>query len=265
MKFDNAVLTKDGFVRAKKGKLDIKVIKSKPNMVEQNEMKKSTDIIKNNTITLYHGSKDNNIRPTFGLGKPNNDYGQGFYTTPHKNLAKEWAYSSYTNGDKGYLYTFKDIDISGLNILNLTELSTMHWIAELITHREISLDSNSLINNNIKAILSKYKLNTSSYDIIIGYRADDKYFSYTESFISGSMYIETLEKAIRLGDLGIQVFIKSKEAFNRLNKSSIKIEDVDKKFKQSYNKRDKAARENFNNLSIENRNIKRGKTIYDFI
>lgn len=36
---------------------------------------------------LYHGNKDINMRPKYGVGKKNNDYGQGFYTTPDLKLA----------------------------------------------------------------------------------------------------------------------------------------------------------------------------------
>ena len=43
------------------------------------------------TITLYHGS-DHIVRsPKLGLGKPYNDYGQGFYCTREFDMACEWA------------------------------------------------------------------------------------------------------------------------------------------------------------------------------
>lgn len=44
---------------------------------------------------LYHGSNQDNLIPKFGYGKINNDYGRGFYTTPNKELAKEWAMVYY--------------------------------------------------------------------------------------------------------------------------------------------------------------------------
>ena len=42
-------------------------------------------------ITIYHGSPSVVEKPALGLGKPNNDFGSGFYTTKSIELAKEWA------------------------------------------------------------------------------------------------------------------------------------------------------------------------------
>ena len=44
-----------------------------------------------NIIDLYHGSDHIVELPAFGVGKPDNDYGSGFYTTRILNRASEWA------------------------------------------------------------------------------------------------------------------------------------------------------------------------------
>ena len=44
-----------------------------------------------NDLTIYHGSQQIVEVPQFGVGKPYNDYGQGFYCTESPELAKEWA------------------------------------------------------------------------------------------------------------------------------------------------------------------------------
>ena len=49
-------------------------------------------------IKIYHGSEKNIIKPIFGEGKNNNDFGLGFYCTKDINLAKEWAVSSLKDG-----------------------------------------------------------------------------------------------------------------------------------------------------------------------
>lgn len=168
------------------------------------------------TKILYHGNKDINMQPKYGVGKKNNDYGQGFYTTPDLQLAKEWAYSGYTSGLRGYVHSYA-LDINGLNILDFTQLDSMHWLAELLVNRNISkVDTSEIVVENIKKVISKYKLDTTYYDIIIGYRADDSYFSYATDFVSGLIYRETLDKALHLGKLGLQVFIKSKKGFEAL-------------------------------------------------
>ena len=45
-------------------------------------------------MKLYHGSDHIVEAPTFGLGKPYNDYGLGFYCTQHPDMAGEWAVGS---------------------------------------------------------------------------------------------------------------------------------------------------------------------------
>ena len=42
-------------------------------------------------MTLYHGSVEKIESPELGKGKRNNDYGQGFYCTVHRELACDWA------------------------------------------------------------------------------------------------------------------------------------------------------------------------------
>lgn len=42
-------------------------------------------------IDLWHGSSRVIKHPEYGLGKPNNDYGRGFYCTRSVELAKEWG------------------------------------------------------------------------------------------------------------------------------------------------------------------------------
>lgn len=43
------------------------------------------------SIELWHGSSHVIKHPEYGLVKPNNDYGRGFYCTRSVELAKEWA------------------------------------------------------------------------------------------------------------------------------------------------------------------------------
>ena len=47
------------------------------------------------------------------------------------------------------------------------------------------------------------------YDVIIGYRADDSYFSFAKDFINNTISVEQLAEAMRLGELGIQIVLKS--------------------------------------------------------
>lgn len=89
IKFDNAVITKDGYVRAKSGKLGI-IIKDVKNERQNREHIEANKIINKSMIRLYHGTMEENLKPRYGIGKLNNDYGSGFYTTPNLELAREF-------------------------------------------------------------------------------------------------------------------------------------------------------------------------------
>lgn len=88
-------------------------------------------------IKIYHGSEKNIIKPIFGEGKKNNDFGLGFYCTKDINLAKEWAVSSLKDGFANKYI----LNIEYLKILNLnsSEYTILNWIAILVEHRLFSL------------------------------------------------------------------------------------------------------------------------------
>lgn len=166
-----------------------------------------------NKITLYHGSQDIIEKPFFGGGRKNNDFGLGFYCTENKDLAKEWAVSSLRDGfcNKYALNT------EHLNILNLNtaEYSILNWIAVLVNHRLFT--SNTPIERRAKKyLINNFYINVNAYDVIIGYRADDSYFDYAQSFIQNAISLDQLSKAMYLGKLGEQIVIKSEFAFSNL-------------------------------------------------
>ena len=192
-----------------------------------------------NKIILYHGSEKILKTPEFGKGEINNDYGQGFYCTKNKGLAGEWAV--LWTGKDGYINEYS-FDYTGLKILYLNQMPVEHWIAILLKNRKVySLDDFEL---RINAFLQKYLVDTSDYDVIEGWRADDAFFSYITDFVTDTLSLEKLSLALKFGDLGNQVFLKSKKAFeileyrthypapaSRFLKSA---RDRDKKAKQDY-------------------------------
>lgn len=81
----------------------------------------------------------------------------------------------------------------------------------------------------------------NNYDIIVGYRADDSYFSCVKSFINGGISLEKLGVAFKAGNLGNQVVIKSKKAFESLKYIGYEKVGSDK-YKQYFDARDSFAR-----------------------
>ena len=164
-------------------------------------------------LTLFHGSEKIIETPTFGEGKKNNDFGLGFYCTESEELAKEWAVSSLRDGFANRYI----LDAEYLNILNLNspDYTILNWIAVLVEHRLFSIKTPVACRAK-KYLIDNFGINVNAYDLITGYRADDSYFDYAESFLNNAISVEQLAKAMRLGKLGEQVVLKSKFAFSKI-------------------------------------------------
>ena len=228
-----------------------------------NDLNRINKYLKESNITFFHGTKDSRMIPSFNYMNVNNDYGKGLYTTPDIELAKEWSYASYTKGNSGYVYTYS-LNIKDLKILNFLEYDSIYWLAELLTNRELNIgDEHFALSDRLAIFLEKYKLYTLPYDIIVGYRADDSYFSYAEDFLNGTIYKHNLDNALKLGNLGVQIFIKSKEAFKKIK--FINLEQVNISYRQKFINRDRLARDEYRRFRKTIRKNKNGKTIFDYI
>ena len=165
-------------------------------------------------LTIYHGSTATIAKPIYHGGKPNNDYGYGFYCTESLELAKEWSCTDiYQNGFANKY----SIDLAGLKVLDLTnkKYSILNWLAILLKFR--TFDVNNEISVQAKEYLLKnFYVDVNDYDIVIGYRADDSYFSYARDFVNNTISLRKLSKAMELGNLGKQVVIISEHAFEKL-------------------------------------------------
>ena len=164
-------------------------------------------------LDIFHGSDHIIEQPTFGAGKTHNDYGRGFYCTEHAELAKEWACSADSDGYANHYQLERD----GLSVLNLNspDYNILNWLAILLENRKFNV-ADGLPQRAKAYLLENFKVNYKKYDIIIGYRADDSYFSYAGDFVNGTLSLADLSEAMRLGKLGEQVVLRSKKAFEAL-------------------------------------------------
>lgn len=193
-------------------------------------------------MIIYHGSKDIIEKPEFGKGNQKNDYGLGFYCTENVELAKEWACSN--NETNGYANQY-EIDLSDYKVLDLREekYSILNWMALLLKFR--TFDINTPISAQAKEyILENFYVDVEEYDVIIGYRADDSYFSFAKDFINNTISVEQLAEAMRLGELGIQIVLKSKKAFDTVKYKSYELAEC-KEYYVKRVSRDKNARETY--------------------
>ncbi len=166
-----------------------------------------------NKIILYHGSKDIIETPTFRGGKETNDYGYGFYCTESLDLANEWA---CPDNKDGYANKY-ELDLNGLTVLDLTkpEYNILNWIALLLQFRIPA----GMTPNDEQAreyVIKNFSIDLSMVDVIIGYRADDSYFSFARDFLKNSITVYQLSRSMELGKLGVQVVLHSEKAFEQL-------------------------------------------------
>ena len=197
----------------------------------------------NKIITLFHGSEKVIEAPSFGEGKRNNDFGLGFYCTETENLAKEWAVSSLRDGFCNR-YT---LDTEYMKILNLNspDYTILNWIAVLVEHRLFSIRT-PIARRAKKYLIDNFGINVNAFDIVTGYRADDSYFDYAESFLNNAISVEQLAAAMKLGKLGEQIVLKSQFAFSR-----IRFEEFDVAEKEEFYVLRKARDDEANRLYLE--------------
>ena len=168
---------------------------------------------------LYHGSDHAVERPQYGAGKEDNDYGSGFYTTQASARAAEWAL--LYGRDRAVVSRYR-LDTEGLSVFDLDAAGPLAWIAEVVSHRGVgTIPARAFVRD----FVDKYKPDTTHADLMVGYRADDSYGDVIESFFLGELCVDEVKRLFWKGELGVQVFIKSRRAFERLE--YLGCEDVD--------------------------------------
>lgn len=201
---------------------------------------------------IYHGSEKIIEHPKYGSGKKYNDYGLGFYCTDSLDMAKEWGVSRDKNG---YANQY-EIDCSNLLILDLNDeqYTILHWLTILFENREFDIPSGLALEAK-KYLKNTFSIPYSDYDAIIGYRADDSYFSFAQDFINGTISYRQLNEAMHLGKLGQQFVLKSKKAFNQIHFLGYEVAASDEWFAKK-ELRDKTARREY--FSMERNKWQRG-------
>ena len=198
-------------------------------------------------MVLYHGSEKIIDVPIFGKGNLHNDYGRGFYCTENEELAKEWACANSNNGFANK-YEF---DMNGLNVLylNSEQYNLLNWLAILAKHR--TYWENSTVSEMAKKYLAEnFIIDTSGFDVIIGYRADDSYFSFAQDFVAGAISYRQLGEAMGLGKLGEQIVLMSERAFGRIKYISSSPADASVYYKKK-KERDHIARREYRQTKRE--------------
>ena len=157
-------------------------------------------------------------------------------------MAKEWGVS---HDKDGYANCY-ELDCDGLRILDLNDpqYCILHWLAVLLENREFDVPS-ALALEAKEYILKNFAVYYKDYDAIIGYRADDSYFSFAQDFINGTISYRQLNNAMHLGKLGQQFVLKSKKAFDRIHFVGAEVAEREEWYAKQQSRDQKARRQYF--------------------
>ncbi len=188
---------------------------------------------------MYHGSPDSSFVPTYGIGRDDNDFGRGFYLTPDPDLAKEWTVGLLVDTDVGYMHTYT-LDTSRLKILDFEAHNICAWLSEIMYHRKNDGEDWYVYQKrDADHFIEKYKIDTSGYDVLRGWRADISYGHLFKAFVENVADTDTVCKIPNLGEFGIQYCLKSDKFFDCITELTERLERADSDtFKPLYRKRD---------------------------
>lgn len=160
-------------------------------------------------------------------------------------MAKEWACAA---GGDGYANRY-DLRTDGLTFLYLNDgrYHILNWLAVLLSNRTFDVSEGSIASRAKQYILEHFLPDYRKYDVIVGYRADDSYFSYASDFVENALSLEDLGEAMKLGMLGEQVVLMSAGAFDALTFAEA-IPVVGGEYYRKYKERDSKARADYREL-----------------
>lgn len=212
-------------------------------------------------MIIFHGSQHIVEIPLKSAGKVYNDYGQGFYCTENLELAKEWACPVKKNGYANQYH----LQIDELNVLHLTKgsFNILNWLAVLLRNREFDINS-SLGKQAKEYIIENFMPNLENVDVMIGYRADDSYFSFAEDFVNNLISLRDLGAAMQLGTLGEQVVLLSEKSFRQIAFQRYEIADY-REYYFRRKERDQKARKTYKERKADLETLKTDIFILDII
>ena len=197
-------------------------------------------------IILWHGSPFIVEKPVYGAGKKYNDYGQGFYCSRHLELAKEWACAERNGGFANrYILNLEEMELVDLQD---QEFTTLHWLAVLAANRKFQPET-AVAKEGLVYLQKNFLPDLERFDVVRGYRADDSYFSFARAFIGNTISLNQLSRAMRLGELGEQIVLRSPHAFEKIRFDGYVPVDGNIYYVKR-KKRDEAARAAYRNLAL---------------
>ena len=146
------------------------------------------------SLILYHGSFLAVDKPNISFSRNNLDFGKGFYATPIKSQAHNWASRFIRKQGQGVVsaYEFNE-NTTNAKILTF-ETYSKEWLSFIISCRQGNTKGN--------------------YDIIIGGIANDKVFDTIQLFLDGLVDEAVALKRLQYDKPNIQYCFRNQHIIN---------------------------------------------------
>lgn len=156
------------------------------------------------SIELWHGSSHVIKHPEYGLVKPTTIMAADSIAR----AASSWPRNGACAGmDDGFANRYT-LTTDGLLFLDLSQppYTILNWLAMLVENRRFQ-PTTAVAAQGIEYLKQVFLPDASQADVIVGYRADDSYFSFARAFVNNAISIDQLAEAMRLGELGKQIVL----------------------------------------------------------
>ena len=177
-------------------------------------------------------------------------------------MAREWACKGKEPPAFANVY---ELNLQGLKVLDLSAApyTVLNWITVLLANRTFQLDLEVAVEVR-DYFIKNFMPPMGDADVVMGYRADDSYFNYAETFVGNGLSISRLNEALRLGKLGIQIALKSEKAFGKLK--FVRADEVPwDEYHGRYVSRDAAARREWRETLKKGASSALGVFAYDVV
>ncbi|MDO4866362.1 MAG: DUF3990 domain-containing protein [Clostridia bacterium] len=151
-------------------------------------------------IALYHTGFTQIRKPDIHIGRPNADFGQGFYLSPDREFSRRWA--KLRRGQDTWLNVY-ELSLDGLNVKQLSRDAAWY---ELIYRNRSGLAGN-----------------VEAWDVIIGPIANDTIYDTWGISTSGLLSREQSLALLMIGPEYVQAVIRTERAASRLRFVSARV------------------------------------------
>jgi hypothetical protein len=149
-------------------------------------------------MILYHGSSVEVKKPNLTYSRIKTDFGKGFYTTPYREQAENWATRFKRAEKSGVITTYEFPN----DVLKSDQIKVL----EFDSYSDEWLD---FVTDCRKGLITGDR-----YDLIIGSVANDKVFDAIEAYFNGFFDKEKAIERLRYEKPNLQYCFKNEEIIN---------------------------------------------------